>query len=155
MQNTRNKKPSVVLTSTWHSMRVCHFLTIELKFKLKKVSFWRIFTHFLDALPQFVGGQIHSMEVGEDVAALNVFSDELELAERTLGIVVVLQIGQRDLEHAALQSLGSNLCSLGTVDQSLADLAAGEHGWSLNVIPIFASEGIDDLLLGSLFASFG
>lgn len=95
------------------------------------------------------------MEVGEDVAALNVFSDELELAERTLGIVVVLQIGQRDLEHAALQSLGSNLCSLGTVDQSLADLAAGEHGWSLNVIPIFASEGIDDLLLGSLFASFG
>jgi hypothetical protein len=106
-------------------------------------------------LPQFVCGKIHSVEVGENIASLHVLSDELELAERSFGIVVVLQIGQRDLKHATFQTVRSDSCSLGSVDQGLADLASCEHGWSLDIIPVLAGEGIDDLLFGAFFATFG
>lgn len=66
-------------------------------------------------LPQFVCGKIHSVEVGEDIASLHVFGDELELAERAFGVVIVLQVGQRNFKHATLESIGSNSCSLRAV----------------------------------------
>lgn len=95
------------------------------------------------------------MEVGEYVASLNVFGDELELAERSLGIVVVLQIGQRNFKHATLQTIRGDSCTLGTIDQGLADLASSEHRRSLHIVPVLAGEWIDDLLFGSFFATFG
>lgn len=42
------------------------------------------------------------MEIGHDVAALDVFGDEAELAE---GNLVILEVSQRDLEHSAFQTL--------------------------------------------------
>ena len=106
-------------------------------------------------LPQFVCSEIHSVEVGEHIAALDILGDELELAERSLGIVVVLQIGQRNFKHATFQTVGSDSCSLGTIDQCLADLARSEHRWSFDIIPILAGERIDNLLFGSFFATLG
>lgn len=92
------------------------------------------------------------MEVGENIASLHILGDELEFAEGSLGIVVVLQISQRDFKHATLQTVRSDTSSLRTVDQGLANLARSEHRWSFDIIPILAGEWIDDLLLGSLFA---
>jgi hypothetical protein len=95
------------------------------------------------------------VEVGEDIAALNVLGDELELAERSLGVIVVLQIGQRDLKHATFQAFTGNLRTLCTVNQCLADLAGGEHRRRLDIIPVLARERIHNLLLGSLLATLG
>jgi hypothetical protein len=84
-------------------------------------------TRFSCCLPQFICGEVHSVEVGEDITSLDILSDELELAERSLGVVVVLQIGQRNFKHATLQTVGSDSGTLGTIDQGLADLASSEH----------------------------
>ena len=43
--------------------------------------------------------------------------------------------------------------ALGAVDQGLAHLADLEDGGGLDVIPVLAGEGIDDLLLGTLLAT--
>ena len=43
--------------------------------------------------------------------------------------------------------------TLGAVDEGLADIADLEHGGGLDVIPVLAGEGIDDLLLGTLLAT--
>merc|ERR1719400_239675 len=45
-----------------------------------------------------------SVEGGQTVLALNILHDQLELPEGTLGVVLVLEIGQRHLEDAALES---------------------------------------------------
>ena len=62
---------------------------------------------FLHHRPQLVGGQVHAVEVGQDVAALDLLSDQFELAECDL---VILEIGERDLEDPALQTVRGNFC---------------------------------------------
>uniref|UniRef100_T1E295 Putative secreted protein n=1 Tax=Psorophora albipes TaxID=869069 RepID=T1E295_9DIPT len=101
---------------------------------------------FLNHGPQFVGGQVHSVEVAQHVAAMDILGNQLELAERSLGVGVVLQIGQRNLKHAALQTVRGNPGALGTVHQGLADLAGREHVRGLDIVPILTGEGIYDLL---------
>ena len=36
--------------------------------------------------------------------------------------------------------------SLGSVDQSFADLTNGEHGRCLNIVPVFAGERVDTII---------
>lgn len=95
------------------------------------------------------------MEVGENVTSLDILSDELELAERALSVVVVLQIGERNFKHATLQTVRSDSRTLSTIHQGLADLTSCKHGWGFHIVPVLAREGIDNLLFGSLFATFG
>lgn len=57
---------------------------------------------FLDHGAHLVTGQVHAVEVGETVLALNVLGDELELAE---GHLVVLQVGKAHLVHSALETI--------------------------------------------------
>lgn len=59
----------------------------------------------LDHGAHLVAGQVHAVEVGQAVLALDVLGDELELAE---GDLVVLQISEAHLEHAALQTVGGD-----------------------------------------------
>ena len=66
---------------------------------------------------------------------LDLLADELELPEAPLSVVLVLEVGQRDLVHAALKTIGCNLGSLGSVDEGLADLTDLEHGGGLDIIP--------------------
>merc|ERR1719370_2357618 len=103
--------------------------------------------------PQLVGGQAHAVEVGQAVLALNFLAHKLDLSERPLGIILVLQISKRDLVDAALETIGGNPCTSGPVHQSLANLADFEEGGSLDVIPVLPGEGVHNLLLGSLLAS--
>lgn len=106
-------------------------------------------------LPQFICCEVHSVEVGKNIASLDILGDELELAERALSVVVVLQIGERNFKHAPLKTVRGDSCSLGTIYQGLANLAGSEHRWSFHIIPVLTREGVDNLLFGSLFATFG
>lgn len=106
-------------------------------------------------LPQFIGGQVHSVEVAQHVTSMDIFGDQLELTERSLGVGVVLQIGQRNLKHAALQTVRGNPGALGAVNQGLSDLPVREHVRGLHIVPILAGERIHNLLFRSFFASFG
>jgi hypothetical protein len=82
----------------------------------------------LDNVTQAVRRQVHAVEVGEDIAALDIFGVETELAEGPLGILVVLQIGEGYFDHAVPEALGRDFCSLGAaVDRSFPDLASVEQ----------------------------
>ena len=61
------------------------------------------------------------MEVGQAVLALNLVDSELDLAESM--VLILLEIGQGNLEDSALQRIVGVLQTGGTVDKSLADTA--------------------------------
>lgn len=63
------------------------------------------------------------MEVGQAVLALNLVDAELDLAESV--VLILLQVGQGDLDDAALQGVVGVLETGGPVDKSLADTVAG------------------------------
>lgn len=63
---------------------------------------------FLDHWPQFVCGQVHTMEVGEDIASLNIFCDQSEFSEWPFGIMVTLEVSKGYFKHTVLQALRSN-----------------------------------------------
>lgn len=103
----------------------------------------------------FIGGQVHAMEVGQQLVALHILCDELEFAERSFSIFqFVLQICQRHFEHAVFETIGSYSCTLRTVDQRFADLAIAEHTRRFDVVPILSRKWIDHLLLVSFFGAF-
>eukprot|EP00964_Phaeocystis_antarctica_P064233 scaffold38621_cov81-Phaeocystis_antarctica.AAC.7 len=58
--------------------------------------------------PQLVGGELHTVELRQAVVALHLLALQLELAVRL--VLVLVQVGQVELEHAALQHLRGNLC---------------------------------------------
>merc|ERR1719238_131561 len=103
--------------------------------------------------PQLVSGQAHAVEVGQAVLALHFLAHKLELSERPLGVVLVLQISERDLVDAALEAIRGDPCTSSPVHQGLANLADFEEGGSLDVIPVLPGEGVHNLLLGSLLSS--
>ena len=55
--------------------------------------------------PQLVGGEVHAVEGGQTVLALDILNDQLELPEGPLGVVLVLQISKRHLKDTSLESL--------------------------------------------------
>lgn len=70
---------------------------------------------------ELVTGEGHAVEVGQDVAALDLLGDETELAK--VGLVRV-QVSERHLEDAALETVRGDLRSLRAVHQRLANLQA-------------------------------
>lgn len=59
------------------------------------------------------------MEVGQAVLALDLVDAESDLAEGM--VLILLQIGQGDLEHSALQCIVGVLETGGAVDEGLSD----------------------------------
>jgi len=102
----------------------------------------------LDHTADLVTGEVHTVEVEHAVLALNILADEFELSEAG---AIVLKIGLVAVEDSAFQAVGSNLVTDGSGDQGLADLSGLEHSWRFDVIPVLLGEGIDDLLLATLF----
>ncbi|GMS89268.1 hypothetical protein PENTCL1PPCAC_11443, partial [Pristionchus entomophagus] len=123
--------------------------------KTKKISIGRLHrgirldhhVPLLDDGAELVTGERHAVEVGKNILALHILADKAELAEVRLGSV---QISERNLQNTSLKTVRGNLGSLSAVDQSLSDLAVGEHGGGLDVVPLLAGEGVHSLLLGSL-----
>ena len=68
---------------------------------------------------QLVRGEVETVEVGQAVLALNLVDPELDLAERV--VLVLLEIGQGDLEDSSLQSVVGVLETGGSVNEGLAD----------------------------------
>jgi hypothetical protein len=118
-----------------------------------------------DERAELVGGEVETVEVGQAVLALDLIDTELDLAERV--VLVLLEIGERDLEYPALESLVCILQTGGAVDEGLADtardtesvleplrarysveilLSDGEGSWRLDVVPVLLSEGVGLLL---------
>jgi len=105
---------------------------------------------FLDHRSGLVGGQRHSVEVGQAVASLNVLADETEFAE---GNFVVLQIGQRNFVNAPFQTVRRDAGTGGLVDGGLADASGVKHDGGSDVVPFLAGERVDDLLLLALLTA--
>ena len=55
---------------------------------------------FSDEGSEFVRGEVETVEVGQAVLALNLIDTELDLAESV--VLILLEIGQRNLENSAL-----------------------------------------------------
>jgi len=102
----------------------------------------------LDEGTELVRGEIHTVEVGEAVLALDFINSQLDLAEST--IFVLGEVTERDFDNTTLKVVVGVSETLGAVDKSLTDLANIEHRGSLDVIPVLAGEGVNDLLLQSL-----
>jgi len=106
---------------------------------------------FLDHGSELVGRQVHSVEVCQAVTALNFLADEFELPE---SILVVVQVSLGNLIHTTLKAIRGDFGSLRTIHKSFSNIADLEHGRSLDIVPIFASERVDNLLFQAFFASF-
>jgi hypothetical protein len=68
---------------------------------------------------ELVGGEVQAVEVGQAVLALDLVDTELDLAEGV--VLIVLEVGEGDLEDTALEGVVGVLQTAGAVDQSLAD----------------------------------
>lgn len=72
-----------------------------------------------DERSQLVGCEVETVEVGQAVLALNLVDSELDLAESV--VLILLQVGEGNLNDTALQGVVGVLQTSGPVDQSLAD----------------------------------
>ena len=97
-----------------------------------------------------VGSEIHTVELGLGGAVVNIKDLKLELPVK--GILILVQVSKVRLNNAALESLRGNVGSFGARNDGLANVAMGENGGSLKVIPFLLLEGIDGLLSLSLLA---
>lgn len=74
-----------------------------------------------DERAELVRGEVEAVEVGQAVLALDLVDAELDLAESV--VLVLLEIGERDLEYPALQRIVRVLETGGAVDEGLSDAA--------------------------------
>lgn len=95
----------------------------------------------LDKGPELIGGEVHAVEVGEAVAALDLINAKLDLAERE--ILGLVEVTKGDFNNTTLEGVVGVPHTLGTVDEGLADVTDLEKGGSLDVIPVLTGEGID------------
>lgn len=72
-----------------------------------------------DERSQLVGCEVETVEVGQAVLALNLVDSELDLAEGV--VLILLQVGEGNLNDTALQRVVGVLETGGPVDKSLAD----------------------------------
>lgn len=91
---------------------------------------------------ELVGGDGHSVEVGQAVLSLDLINAETELAE-SLVLGFGVQVTETDFKDTSTKRVISILQTLGTVNQGLTDIADGKGGRSLNVVPILAGKGIN------------
>lgn len=74
-----------------------------------------------DERAQLVGGEVETVEVGQAVLALDLVDAQLDLAESV--VLILLEIGEGDLEDAALECVVGVLETSGAVHEGLADTA--------------------------------
>jgi hypothetical protein len=68
---------------------------------------------------ELVGGEVETVEVGQAVLALNLIDSELDLAEGVL--LILLEVGEGNLEDTSLKSVVGVLKTGGAVDEGLSD----------------------------------
>ncbi len=90
---------------------------------------------------ELIASEVHAMEVGKAVSALNILNLELELSENILGLLI--QITEAQLNDTTLKALTGNLSSLSTGNKSASAFANGKQRWGSQFIPLLLGEGID------------
>lgn len=76
---------------------------------------------FADKGTELVSGEVKTVEVGQTVLALDLVDAELDLTEGV--VLIVLEVGEGDLDNTALEGVIGVLQTTGAVDNSLADTA--------------------------------
>lgn len=89
-----------------------------------------------DERAELVGREVHSPEVGQAVASLNVLNAELEL--HVADFFVLLEVAKRSFENTSLESFRGDASSLSSVDQGLANLPVNKDVGSLDVVPLLS-----------------
>ena len=74
---------------------------------------------FSDERSELVGCEVETMEVGQAVLSLNLIYPQLDFTESV--ILILLQIGQRNLENTTLQGIVGVLQTSGAVDKGLSN----------------------------------
>lgn len=64
---------------------------------------------FFDHGTHFIPGEVHSMEVGQTILALNILSYQFKFTE---GNLIILQISQTHFKYTTLQSIRGNFCNM-------------------------------------------
>lgn len=65
---------------------------------------------FTDEGTELVRGEVHAVEIGQAVFALNLVDAELDLAERLL--LILVEVAERELDDAALKGVVGVLCKI-------------------------------------------
>jgi hypothetical protein len=96
---------------------------------------------FTDHRAELISGEIHSIEVSEAVAALDVFDAELDVAVSIS--LIVLEVSEGAGEDAPLEAIRGNFSSLSAGNEGLANVTGVEYTRSFDVIPVLLGEGIN------------
>ena len=72
---------------------------------------------------ELIGSEVEAVEVGQAVLALNLIHTKLDFAERM--VLILLEIGERNLEYSAFQRIVCVFETSGTVDEGFPDAAEG------------------------------
>jgi len=102
-----------------------------------------------------VGGHLHGVEAGEQVAAGDLLDLEAHLLEGLILGVVGVKVGEVGLVDTALHVVGDGADTDGLVADGLGDLAVLEVLGSDDVKPFLLGHGFNDLLLVSTLATLG
>lgn len=100
---------------------------------------------------ELISSHGHPVEVGQASLPLDLINAKTELAE-SLILALGVQVTKGDIKDTTTKVVISVLQTLSAVDEGLAEVTDGEAGGSLDVVPVLAGEGIDDLLLESLLS---
>jgi hypothetical protein len=84
-----------------------------------------------DERAELVGGEVEAVEVGQAVLALDLVDAELDLAEGV--VLVLLEIGEGNLEYPSLEGVVGVLQTGGAVDEGLADTACGQYACAVQI----------------------
>ena len=85
---------------------------------------------------KLVGGEVETVESGQAVLALNLVDSEAHLSEGV--VLVLLEIGQRDLDDTALQGIVGVLETGRSVHEGLANISNVEGVGGLDRVPVLS-----------------
>jgi hypothetical protein len=95
----------------------------------------------LDNGALLIAGNVHTVEVGVAIEALNFLDLDLHLSPG-LFVAVSVQISQRYLKHTTLEGVSSNLLTSSSVAGSKSGGSHVENGGNVNIVPFLLGEGV-------------
>jgi len=96
---------------------------------------------FLDDSAKLVTSDVHSVEVGVAIEALDFLDLNLHLSP-SLFVAFSVQISQRYLKHTVLKRVSGNLLTCSSVAGSESGSADVEDGRHVNIVPFLLGKGV-------------
>lgn len=98
----------------------------------------------LDEAAKLVAGDVHTVEVGVAIEALDLLNLELDLSPGNL-VSVVVQLTEGDGEDTATEGIGGVLLTSGLVARGEGRNSHVEGGGNVNVVPLFLVESVNTI----------